>query len=59
VVSEPLLPDVTSDEGDVGWGDHRSESADADRDADHDDRDNDRNDDSRLTDERPPHHDRP
>jgi hypothetical protein len=36
---EPALPDVTSDEQDVGWGDERGD-------------DNEQ----RLLDERPPHH---
>jgi hypothetical protein len=44
-VTEPLLPDTTSDETDVGWGD--DEPADADE-----------RDDDRLRDERPPHYDR-
>jgi hypothetical protein len=39
----PLLPDVTSDEVDEGWGEQRS-SEDEDV--------------QRLLDERPPHHDR-
>ena len=40
---EPVLPDVTSDERDTGWGD--------------DERSGDRADDvQRLLDERPPHH---
>jgi hypothetical protein len=51
-----LLPDTTSDESVVGWGD------DADDDSDHDARDDaqaDRDDEERLKAERPPHHDRP
>jgi hypothetical protein len=47
-VSEPLLPDTTSDESDVGWGD----------DAAVDDSEADRADEERLNAERPPHHDR-
>jgi hypothetical protein len=39
----PLLPDVTSDEGDEGWGDARRSDDDDVR---------------RLIEERPPHHDR-
>lgn len=39
-----VLPDVTSDERAVGWGDDLSESDD--------------DDDARFTRERPPHHDR-
>ena len=52
-MSEPTLPDSSSDERPVGWGDEREDPAyDDDRDAlDRDDR--------RLTEERPPHHDRP
>jgi hypothetical protein len=46
VVSEPVLPDTTSDESAVGWGD---EVADEER---------ERSDDERLNAERPPHHDR-
>jgi hypothetical protein len=52
-VSEPLLPDVTSDEGDLGWGDDSPDREGSDR--EHSDRD----DDARFTEERPPHHDRP
>jgi hypothetical protein len=44
-VTEPLLPDTTSDESDVGWGD--AEPAD-----------DEARDDERLRAERPPHHDR-
>ena len=39
---EPLLPDTTSDERDVGWGDEPAPD----------------DDDAHLLDERPPHHDR-
>lgn len=39
---EPVLPDRTSDETDVGWGEDREPSADDDV--------------RRLTDELPPHH---
>jgi hypothetical protein len=46
-VSEPPLPDTTSDEQDVGWGD----------DLVHHDPDED-NDDQRLLEDRPPHYDR-
>jgi hypothetical protein len=46
-MTEPLLPDTTSDERQIGWGD----------DAAPDDRDGAR-DDERLRDERPPHYDR-
>lgn len=45
-MSEPVLPDVTSDEQEVGWGD----------DVGVDDRE--RDDDDRFESERPPHHDR-
>jgi hypothetical protein len=45
-VTEPLLPETTSDETDVGWGD--DEPAD----------EPDERDDDRLRDERPPHYDR-
>jgi hypothetical protein len=51
-VSEPLLPDVTSDEGDLGWGEDSSADSQSDRESDRDD-------DARFTEERPPHHDRP
>jgi hypothetical protein len=37
----PVLPDATTDEGDIGWGEHPAYD-----------------DDQRLLDERPPHHDR-
>ena len=40
---EPVLPDVTGDESDRGWGDDRPSEDDEVR---------------RLLDERPPHHDR-
>ncbi|MGF7234890.1 MAG: hypothetical protein ACQSGP_08015 [Frankia sp.] len=41
-MTEPLLPDQTGDDTDVGWGDER---------------DNDRDDDdARLRDDLPPHH---
>jgi hypothetical protein len=40
---EPVLPDVTRDERDDGWGDERASEDDDVR---------------RLLDERPPHHDR-
>lgn len=41
-MTEPLLPDQTGDDTDVGWGD---------------DRDHDRNDDdARFRDDLPPHH---
>jgi hypothetical protein len=43
-VTEPLLPDTTSDEREIGWGD--------DLDAGDDDRD------ARYAEERPPHYDR-
>jgi hypothetical protein len=49
-VGEPLLPDTTSDESDVGWGDDER-AHDQDGGADEDD--------ERLKAERPPHHDRP
>jgi hypothetical protein len=42
-VTEPLLPDTTSDEREVGWGDDLDEI--------------DRDDDERLNDDRPPHYD--
>jgi hypothetical protein len=45
-MTEPLLPDTTSDEHDIGWGD---DARDDDREA---------GDDERLRAERPPHHDR-
>jgi hypothetical protein len=45
-VSEPTLPDTTSDEREVGWG----EDVDADE--------RGRSDDERLREDRPPHHDR-
>jgi hypothetical protein len=48
-VTEPLLPDVTSDESGIGWGD----------DAAVDEADAERADEDRLNAERPPHHDRP
>jgi hypothetical protein len=41
-MTEPLLPDTTSDEREVGWGDDLAED------------DND----ERLDDDRPPHYDR-
>jgi hypothetical protein len=44
-MTEPLLPDTTSDEREVGWGDDLAS-------------DDSRDDDDRLTSERPPHHDR-
>jgi hypothetical protein len=44
-VTEPLLPDTTSDEREIGWGD--------DLDAIDDERD-----DAAYEDERPPHYDR-
>jgi hypothetical protein len=47
-MTEPLLPDTTSDESDVGWGD----------DVDHAERDEASDDDERFNVERPPHHDR-
>jgi hypothetical protein len=43
-MTEPVLPDTTSDETDVGWGDEPPPS--------------EQDDDERLTAERPPHHDR-
>jgi hypothetical protein len=43
-MSEPVLPDATSDDTDVGWGDAPPPS--------------EQDDDERLTAERPPHHDR-
>jgi hypothetical protein len=46
-VSEPTLPDTTSDERDVGWGDDM-----ANRDPDEADED------QRLLEDRPPHYDR-
>lgn len=49
MVSEPLLPDLTSDEGDVGWGDDEPT----------DEQDAAREDEDRLNAERPPHHDQP
>jgi hypothetical protein len=49
-MSEPLLPDTTSDEHEVGWGD---DAAEIERDGEHDD-----SDDERFNAERPPHHDR-
>jgi hypothetical protein len=45
-MSEPVLPDSTSDERDVGWGDDVS------------DEDRARDEDERFKAERPPHHDR-
>ena len=45
-VTEPLLPDTTSDEREVGWGD------------DVPDEDRERDDDEHFNAERPPHHDR-
>jgi len=42
-VTEPLLPDTTSDEREVGWGDDLDEV--------------ERDDDERLVDDRPPHYD--
>jgi hypothetical protein len=45
-MSEPTLPDTSSDEGDVGWGDEIS------------DEDRERTEDERFNAERPPHHDR-
>jgi hypothetical protein len=47
-MTEPLLPDSTSDELEVGWGDDDAASVD----------EADRDDDERLKAERPPHHDR-
>jgi hypothetical protein len=43
-MTEPVLPDTTSDERDVGWGE--------------DDTADDAADNERLEAERPPHHDR-
>jgi hypothetical protein len=43
-MTEPLLPDTTSDEREVGWGDDLDEI--------------ESDDDERLNDERPPHYDR-
>ena len=40
-MTEPLLPDTTSDEREIGWGDDLDEIED----------------DERLRDERPPHYD--
>ena len=40
-MSEPTLPDTTTDESDVGWGDADQSAYD---------------DDQRLLDDRPPHH---
>jgi hypothetical protein len=51
-MTEPLLPDTTSDEREVGWGDDLDEVDEADRDDDEADRD----DDKRLTSEVPPHY---
>ncbi|HEY1486357.1 MAG TPA: hypothetical protein VGF84_09640 [Micromonosporaceae bacterium] len=45
-MTEPLLPDTTSDEREVGWGDDLGGD------------DTDRDDDERFREERPPHHDR-
>jgi hypothetical protein len=45
-VTEPVVPETTSDEQDVGWGDE----VDA--------RERERDDDERLREDRPPHHDR-
>ena len=42
-MTEPLLPDTTSDEREVGWGDDLDEV--------------ERDDDERLVDDRPPHYD--
>jgi hypothetical protein len=44
-VTEPLLPDATSDELEVGWGDDLSDSDEVDRD-------------DELKADRPPHYDR-
>jgi hypothetical protein len=45
-MTEPLLPDTTSDEREVGWGDDAGDG------------DHERDDDERFNAERPPHHDR-
>jgi hypothetical protein len=44
-VTEPLLPDQSADDTDVGWGDERDEAA------------RDEDDVRRLEDDRPPHYD--
>jgi hypothetical protein len=48
-VSDPLLPDTTTDEGTVGWGDEVYDDTVGDE-AERDE--------ARLRAERPPHHDR-
>jgi hypothetical protein len=45
-VSEPVLPETTSDEGEVGWGDEVDEEKRS------------RDEDERLREDRPPHYDR-
>lgn len=40
--SEPLLPDTTSDEREIGWGDDRADDEDRDR---------------QILEDRPPHYD--
>jgi hypothetical protein len=40
-MTEPLLPDTTSDEREIGWGDDLADDDDRDR---------------RFVEERPPHH---
>jgi hypothetical protein len=47
-MSEPTLPQSSSDETDVGWGDGAGEDRDR----------SDADDDERFNAERPPHHDR-
>jgi hypothetical protein len=52
-VGEPLLPDTTTDESEVGWGDDSAVD-----DADGEGRDGEGSDEARLIAERPPHYDR-
>jgi hypothetical protein len=51
-VSEPVLPDVTSDEREVGWGDDPTDAAPDPHDEDEGDLE------ARLREDRPPHYDR-
>jgi hypothetical protein len=48
-MTDPLVPDQTGDDTDVGWGDDRDRIRDEGRNPDGDD-------DARLRDDLPPHH---